>query len=73
MNSPILIAVDAVGGQSELARRLNVDPTLVSQWVHERRPIAAHHCLPIEQATDRAVTRYQLRPDVFGETPDEAA
>lgn len=30
----------------------------------------AHHCLAIEEATGGKVTRYQLRPDVFGPAPN---
>lgn len=65
MQTPILSAIDALGA-SELARHLGVSVSLVSQWAHGRRPVAAHHCIPIEQATEGKVTRYELRPDVFG-------
>lgn len=64
---PIQTAVDAIGTQSELAARLSVHPTLVSQWITQRRPVAAHHCIAIEEAT--GVSRHALRPDVFGAEP----
>jgi DNA-binding transcriptional regulator YdaS (Cro superfamily) len=67
---PIKQAIEALGGkQSELADRLDVTPQAVSQWVLGIRPVPAKHCIPIETATGGAVTRYQLRPDVFGAPP----
>lgn len=66
---PIERAVDVAGSQKALATALNVKPALVSQWVTGHRPVAAHHCLPIEQATGGQVTRHDLRPDVFGPAP----
>lgn len=57
-------------GRPNLAKACGVHVSLVSQWATERRPVAAHHCLPIEQATAGAITRYELRPDVFGQAPN---
>lgn len=68
--SPIEQAIDAAGGRSALADRLGVHRSLLSQWLTGHRPVAAKHCIAIEEATGGAVTRYQLRPDVFGESPD---
>jgi DNA-binding transcriptional regulator YdaS (Cro superfamily) len=34
--------------------------------------VPADRCLPIERATGGAVTRYDLRPDIFGDAPDGA-
>ena len=70
---PIERAVEALGGMSELAQAICVTRPLVYQWVKRLRPVAAKHCLPIESATNGAVTRYELRPDVFGEAPEKAA
>lgn len=63
-------AIGCVGSQVALAKAIgNVPPSLVWQWLTGRRPIAAHHCIPIERAADGKVTRYDLRPDVFGDPP----
>lgn len=70
-DSAIARAVRNAGGASALARILNVTPGLVSQWVTGRRPVAAIHCLAIEAAT--AVSRHELRPDVFGSESDSEA
>lgn len=65
MSTPIEQAIEAVGGQAVMARLLQVQPAMVSQWATGRRPVAAHHILSIETAT--GVSRHALRPDVFGD------
>lgn len=60
-------AVDKVGGQSKLAKSLGVTPMAVSLW--KKRGVPPERCIPIERATGGVVTRYQLRPDVFGAAP----
>lgn len=69
-------AVQVVGGQAALAREITaraakITPQAVHQWATGERPVPAHHCLAIETATAGAVTRYELRPDVFGPAPAE--
>jgi DNA-binding transcriptional regulator YdaS (Cro superfamily) len=59
----------AAGGQVALARVVGVRPQAVSQWVTGSRPVPAKRCLASEEATGRQVTRYDLRPDVFGAAP----
>lgn len=48
---------------------LRVPNSLLSQWKTGVRRVPAEHCRAIEQATNGAVTRYDLRPDVFGASP----
>lgn len=62
-------AVEAAGGQSNLAKALGVTPQQVNQWVLGTRPVPPARCIAIEDATKGAVTRYELRPDVFGIKP----
>ncbi len=69
--SAIRVAVDALGGVSRLARAIGVTPPSVHQWLRGSRPIPPAQCIPIETATNGAVTRYDLRPDVFGAPPTE--
>ncbi|MDQ7996093.1 MAG: helix-turn-helix domain-containing protein [Luteibacter sp.] len=63
-------AIEAAEGQAALARAIKVQSQVVWQWADDRRPVPAHHCLAIEAACKGAVTRYELRPDVFGAGPD---
>jgi len=53
------------GNQARMANALSESQQTVSYWVRAgRAPERA--CIPIERATEGAVTRYALRPDVFG-------
>jgi len=69
MDKPIIRAINAAGSQSALSQFLGVHPAFVSQWATGRRPVPGRWCIPIEQATGGAVTRHDLRPDIFGEAP----
>lgn len=64
--TPLERAIAIVGNQNALARRLNISPQAVNQWVRGLGRITAERALEIEQATDGQVTRYELRPDLFG-------
>jgi DNA-binding transcriptional regulator YdaS (Cro superfamily) len=67
---PIERAIEAIGtGQKGLADALNVTPQQVNQWVQGDRPVPAKHCLAIESACAGAVSRHELRSDVFGPAP----
>lgn len=69
METPIIKAIEAAGGQARLAAILQVTPSLVSQWATNRRPVAATHCIAIQRAANNEVTVHDLRPDVFGAHP----
>jgi DNA-binding transcriptional regulator YdaS (Cro superfamily) len=62
--SAIRRACELVGGQSALARLLNIAPPTVNEWVKGDRRIPAERCPEIEDATDKRVTCEELRPDV---------
>ncbi len=68
-STPIQAAVEAAGGQTALAKSLGVTQGLVWQWVRGRLRIPAERCAAIEAAVGGAVSRYELRPDVFGQPP----
>ena len=62
-------AKTAAGGKSvDLAKLLGVTESAVSQW--KRVPL--QRALEIEEKTDGRVTRYDMRPDIFG-APTSAA
>lgn len=62
-------AIEIAGGQARLARQLGVVPMAVSQW-KRRGQVPASRCLAVEEAT--GVSRFALRPDVFGSLRDTA-
>lgn len=70
-------AIDQMGSQVALARKLKISPQAVGQWVSGITRITAERAIQIERATGGAVTRAELRPDLFAEAPqnkeDQAA
>lgn len=62
MNTPIEKACDKIGA-ANLARIIGVSPQAINEWKNGGRPIPLDRCVQIEQATNRAVTCEQLRPD----------
>jgi DNA-binding transcriptional regulator YdaS (Cro superfamily) len=61
------------GLQRQIALTLGISPVLISQWSSGSRQVPAERCLAIEKATSGKVTRYDLRPDIFGSAPSEEA
>lgn len=72
MNTTVIRkAVVAAGGNAVLAKTIGVQPSLVSQWVTGRRPVAPRWSIAIEGASGGAVTRYELHPEIYGPAPVE--
>lgn len=63
-------AIDIVGSQAELARRLGTTHMVVWNW--KLRGVPAKRCRDIEEVTAGAVTRYELREDFFGKAPEKS-
>jgi DNA-binding transcriptional regulator YdaS (Cro superfamily) len=71
-NKALERAIAIVGSQGQLAKRIGRGRVQanISLWLHrDRQGVPAEFCLAVEQATGGLVTRYELRPDVFGEPP----
>ena len=64
----LLRAVSLAGGQTALARRIGKKQPTVAQWLRRGR-VSPTSCIAIETALGGQVTRYELRPDVFGQPP----
>jgi DNA-binding transcriptional regulator YdaS (Cro superfamily) len=65
-STPIEQAIRAAGGIPVVARECDVSIQAVHKWV--KRGIAPpERCRRLEELSHGQVTRYQLRPDVFGE------
>lgn len=63
-------AIQIVGGQSELGRLLGKNQSAVWSWLNKTtKGVPAEFAPEIEELTNGEVSRYQLRPDVFGEAP----
>lgn len=61
------------GRPIELATAIGASPVLISQWATGKRLVPIERCVPIERATDGAVTRRDLRPDDWHEIWPELA
>lgn len=53
---------DERGRNQRIAAELAVSGSLITQWA-AGKPVSAERCVPIEEATGRAVRRWDLRPD----------
>lgn len=63
-------ACAAAGSQQALADLIGIKSPSISEW-RQRGKVPVERCLVIETATAGAVTRHDLRPDVFGAAPDK--
>ncbi|MGH8523807.1 MAG: transcriptional regulator, partial [Gammaproteobacteria bacterium] len=68
MTTALRMAIELLGSQAALARCVGIRPQAVQQWAIKGR-VPAARCLSVEQATRGRVSRYDLRPDVFGPEP----
>ncbi|WP_010323009.1 transcriptional regulator [Marinobacterium stanieri] len=57
------------GKQQGLAEACDVSQGMVSGWLHNRYEITWEMAKRIEKATGGSITRYDLRPDIFGDKP----
>jgi DNA-binding transcriptional regulator YdaS (Cro superfamily) len=67
MTSALKRAIEAAGGTGKLAAALGIKSQAVSQW----RRVPGERVIAVERATGGAVTRHELRPDLY--PADEAA
>lgn len=51
--------------QAALAKLIGYAPSFVNQWVNGNRPVPIEACVRIWNATEKQVTRQELRPDDF--------
>lgn len=66
--SPLERAIALFDTQEAFAAALGIKSPSVSRWRKTRR-VPVDRCRAVEAATRGKVTRYELRPDVFGEAP----
>ncbi|MFB0692988.1 transcriptional regulator [Agrobacterium pusense] len=58
-------AIEVVGSQEKLAEKAGCSQQQISWLLTRAKKISAEHAVCFEQATDGAVTRSDLRPDLF--------
>lgn len=62
--SPLQRAVEIAGSQAALAERIGKQQQHVQYWLKVGK-VPGEHVIPIEQAVAGAVTRHELRPDLY--------
>ena len=67
--SPLETAIKLAGGVPAVAKSLCISQPAVHRW-RARGKLPADRAIHLERATNGQVTRYELRPDVFGPAPD---
>lgn len=65
MNKFIERAIAIKGSQAKLAAAIGKTQPCVYYHLHKKGKISKHLVIPIEKATKREVTRYEMRPDIW--------
>ena len=67
--TPLALAVRAVGSQSAFARLIERRQSTVSEWLKKESPLPAEYVLKVEKALDDLgvadLSRHELRPDLY--------
>jgi len=63
--TPLERVRDLLGTQKAIADLFGLSAPTVHEWFRRGSP-PADRCIALEEATGGKVTRYELRPDVFG-------
>lgn len=60
-------AITLAGGPSKLARLLGkqFSQSQISNWLYRNKKIPAKHVILVEKSLKGAITRYELRPDLY--------
>lgn len=67
--SLIIRAVEHAGSQQKLAEGIGCSQQQISYLLHTAGRISVEMAVKIEEATEGKVSRYDLRPDIFGPAP----
>lgn len=62
-------AVKLAGGASIVAKELEISQAAVSKWPR----VPAERVLSVERLTQGQMSRYEMRPDVYGDQPAAVA
>lgn len=68
------LAAAIKGWHAARGREIKMSQANVWNWLNRSKGVVpAEHCPAIEFAVGEKVTRYDLRPDVFGPSPDSSS
>jgi DNA-binding transcriptional regulator YdaS (Cro superfamily) len=63
-------AAACCSSHKSFAEKIGVHPSFISQCISGIRRLPPMKCIAAEDACGGRVTRYEFRPDVFGNQPD---
>lgn len=67
MEQPLQTAIRVLKTQEALAAHIQCSQSMISYWLSKaKNGVPAEYCIAIERATNSAVTRHDLRPDIYG-------
>jgi DNA-binding transcriptional regulator YdaS (Cro superfamily) len=66
-------AVTLHGSQVKLAKEVGCSQQYISWLLNEADQVSAEMAIAFERATCAAISRHDLRPDIFGSAPERAA
>lgn len=70
--TPLERAIEIAGGQSALAVKIGRAQGHIHYWLKlSKAGVPPQAAIDIENALSRAVTRHELRPDIFGPAPSK--
>lgn len=58
-------AIRIAGSQFALARAIGMKQQTVNWWIRKSKKVPAPYVIKIEKALNGAVTRHELRPDIY--------
>lgn len=61
----LLKAIQDLGNQTLLAKKIGVNPSCVNKWLRQNKSIPYQYVLAIEEATEGRVTREELAPIMY--------
>lgn len=70
MNTSIQLAAELLGSQQALAKAAGVTQPAVFKWLAGKTRPNFSAAIAIERATNGAVTRHDLRPDIYPNPTD---
>lgn len=64
-------AIEASGSQAKLAAQVGCSQQYISWLLKEAKNVSAEMAIRFERGTDGAISRHELRADIFGPAPSE--
>lgn len=66
-------ALNLFSSKAAFCREIGMTPQFLTQIERGKRPVPPRFAIAIERATGGVVSVHDLRPDIFGPAPSEAA